>query len=380
MLTNFSALDADKKIVWSRDTWMQAREKSFCSKFMGTSDNSMIHRITELTKSERGDNAVVTLVPDMEGDGVVGDNTLTGNETALKAHQDKVGIDQLRNAIGNTGKLNDQKSVVNFREKVKDNLSYWLADRMDQMCFLSLAGLDFAQTNDGRVRPNSSNGDNLSDLAFNYALAPTSERHLMVQAGGSVVDADLTAITAADKIGYNHIVNLQAIAKTRYLRGIRGNGGSEVYHLFLHPLAMAALKLDPDFKENARHAGARDGSNTLWAGGESYIVDGLHIHEYRHVPTSLGAAPGSKAGATGQVDVCHAVLCGAQALGFIDLDSADWDERDHFDYGNRYGIAYGKIFGMKKMQFKDNKGSSDRNVKQDYGVIRLDMAIPSLPQ
>ena len=69
------------------------------------------------------------------------------------------------------------------------------------------------------------------------------------------------------------------------------------------------------------------------------------------------------------------LLCGAQALGFIDLDSPSWDERDHFDYGNNYGIAYGKIFGMKKMQFKDAKKTADRNVKQDYGVLRIDFAI-----
>lgn len=376
--TNFSKLDDDAKKVWSRDTWHQAREKMFISKFMGKGQNAMIQRITELTKSERGTEAVVTLVPDMHGDGIVGDNELTGNEAELTAHQDKVEVDQLRNAVKNTGKLNDQKTVVNFREQARDQLSYWLSDRMDQMTFLQLAGLDFAQTNDGRVRPGQgANNDNLSSLAFNTAggLAPTSERHLMCVKGGGVTESDTAAITADDKLGYDHIVRLQAIAKTRYIRGIRGTGGSEVYHLFLHPMALAALKLDPDFKENARHAGVRGDGNTLFTGGESYIVDGLHIHEFRHVPTTLGAATGSKWGATGTVDGCMGLLCGAQALGFIDLDSPSWDERDHFDYGNNFGIAYGKIFGMKKMQFKDAKASLTPNVKQDYGVLRIDFAI-----
>lgn len=372
--TNFAALDDDAKIVWSRDVWHQAREKMFSSKFIGKSQNSMIQRITELTKSERGNAAVVPLVPDNNLDGIVGDNTLTGNEATLKAHQDKVTIDQLRQGYTNTGKLNDQKSVVNFRETVRDQLVYWLSDRLDQMFFLTLAGIDFALTNRGGARPSQA-GNNLSDLEFNYALAPTSERHVMVKADGSIVDSDTTAITAADTLKYDHIVNLNALAKVRYIRGIRGNGGSEVYHLFLHPLALAKLKLDPDFKENARHAGVRGSENTLWKGGESYVVDGMIIHEYRHVPTNLDAADGTRWGATGVVNGCMALLCGAQAVGFIDLDSAEWDERDHFDYGNNYGIAYGKIFGMKKMQFKDAKGSADGNIKQDYGVIRVDVAI-----
>lgn len=374
--TNFAALDVDAKKVWTREVMHQAREQMFASKFIGKGPNAMIQRVTELTKSERGNEAVITLVPDNDQDGITGDNVLTGNEASLKAHQDKVTIDQLRQGYTNTGKLNDQKTVVSFREEVRDQLSYWLSDRMDQMFFLSLAGVSFAQTNDGRVRASQgSANDNLANLEFNHALAPTSERHLMVQADGMVVQSDTTAITSADTLGYKHIVRMGAIAKQRYLRGIRGKGGAEVYHLFINPLAMANLKLDKDFIENARHAGVRGDSNTLWAGGDSYIVDGLIIHEFRHVPTTYGAASGAKWGAAGDVDGCMGLLCGAQAMGFIDLDTAEWDERDHFDYGNTYGIAYGKIFGMKKLQFKDAKKSLDGNVKQDYGVIRVDMAI-----
>jgi N4-gp56 family major capsid protein len=374
--TNFAALGPDQKKVWSRDVWHQAREKMFITKFMGTGANSMIQRITSLTKTEKGDEAIVTLVPDLIGDGITGDKVLTGHEASLTAHQEKLKVDMLRNAIKNTGKLNDQMTVVNFRTEVKDNLSYWLSDRMDQMAFLTLAGLDFGQNNDGSTRGSqgaAASESNLSDLEFNYASAATSERHLRVVAGGTLEAGDTAEVVAADKIGYKHIVRLCATAKTRYLRGIRGNGGSEVFHLFLHPMALATLKLDADFISNARHAGVRGESNTLFAGGDSYIVDGLYIHEFRHVPTTLGTA--TKWGANTDVEGCTGIMCGAQAMGFIDLDTPEWDERDHFDYGNNYGIAYGKIFSMKKMQFKDNKASADRTALQDYGVIRIDTAI-----
>ncbi|MCL1142977.1 N4-gp56 family major capsid protein [Shewanella gaetbuli] len=374
--TNFAALDTDAKKVWTREVMHQAREKMFASKFIGKGPNAMIQRITELTKSARGNEAVVTLVPDSNQDGIVGDNDLTGNEATLTAHQDKVIIDQLRQGFTNTGKLTDQKTVVNFRETVRDQLAYWLSDRMDQLFFLTLAGVTFAKRNDGGTRQSQGqNNDNLSDLTFNHALAPTTERHVMVQADGSIVDSDTTAITTNDTLKYQHIVRLGALAKQRYLRGIRGDGGSEVFHLFLNPAAMAELKLDPDFINNARHAGVRGDKNMLWTGGDSYVIDGLIIHEFRHVPTTLGAAAGSKWGAVGDVDGCMGLLCGAQAVGFVDLDNAEWDERDHFDYGNRYGISYGKIFGMKKLQFKDAKATADGTVKQDYGVIRVDMAI-----
>lgn len=371
MKTNFAALDDDQKKVWSRDVWSHAREKMFISRFMGTGQNAMIQRIPELTKTERGAEAIVTLVPDLEDDGVVGDSMLEGNESAMKSFQEKLQIDQLRNAVRNTGRLADQKTVVNFREQAKDKLAYWLADRSDQLAFLTLAGLDYSNHTYGGTRPA---GNQLASLAFNADVsAPSSDRYLQIS-GAELVDGDNSALTAADTIGYRHIVNMQATAKTRYVRGIRGKAGAEVYHLFLHPRAMARLKLDEDFINNARHAGVRGDGNTLWAGGDSYSVDGLMVHEFRHVPNTLMATSGNKWGATGTVDGCRGLLCGAQALAMIDLDSGYWDE-DDFDYKNSYGVAYGKMFGMKKPKFKNAKMTVDGTVKQDYGVIAIDMAI-----
>ena len=52
--TNFGSLTSAQKIVWSRQLWKGARDMSFTDKFTGTSDNSAIQRITELTKTEKG--------------------------------------------------------------------------------------------------------------------------------------------------------------------------------------------------------------------------------------------------------------------------------------------------------------------------------------
>ena len=87
-LTNFTALTTEEKTVWSRDLWAAARNASFTMRFTGKGPNSMIQRITELTKSEKGDRAVLTLVADLEGDGVVGDYTMENNEEAIKAYDD----------------------------------------------------------------------------------------------------------------------------------------------------------------------------------------------------------------------------------------------------------------------------------------------------
>lgn len=51
--TNFAALTTDQKLVWSKDLWKAARDQAFITKFTG-GENSVIQRITELTKTEKG--------------------------------------------------------------------------------------------------------------------------------------------------------------------------------------------------------------------------------------------------------------------------------------------------------------------------------------
>ena len=75
-MTNFGALTANQLTTWSRDFWHEARNKTFIMRFAGDSANSMIQRITELRKTKDGARAVVTLINEATGDGVVGDNDL----------------------------------------------------------------------------------------------------------------------------------------------------------------------------------------------------------------------------------------------------------------------------------------------------------------
>ena len=91
--TNFGRLTTEQKTVWSRDLWKYARNASFVNKFLGDGPNSMIQHIKELTKTEKGARAVMTLVPDLEGDGVSGDRRLKGNEEQIKAYDKVIRID-----------------------------------------------------------------------------------------------------------------------------------------------------------------------------------------------------------------------------------------------------------------------------------------------
>lgn len=371
--TNFGLLTNEQKTIWSMDFWKQARNYSFINKFLGKDSNSMIQHIDELKKTEKGARAVITLVADMEGDGVVGDRTLKGNEEILKSYDQVIRIDQMRNANHNEGRMAEQKSIVTFREQSKDKLAYWLGDRMDQLAFLSLSGVTYDKTNKGATRV----GSDLVNLEFAAdVVAPSTKRNMTWQRSSmSLLQNQGTGGIVAGAIGtgdypcWEMFVQAKAYAKDNYLRGtVSKKDGEELYHVFMTPQAMAKLKLDPTYRDNLRHAKQR-GENELFS-GDAVKIDGLMLHEFRHVYNTAGAASGSKWGGGGAVDGCQILFCGAQALGMADIGTPEWDEEQD-DYGNSFGIAIQKILGFKKPQFYTQYSGG---TVQDHGVMSIYVA------
>ena len=380
-LTNFGTLSGDQLQAWSRDFWKVARNMSFINQFAGSGQNAMVQRITELTKSQKGTKANITLLADMTGDGITGDNTLEGNEEALRAYDITIELDQLRFANRIAGRMTDQKTVVNFREQSRDALAYAMADRMDQLAFLTLSGIAYTSKTNGALRTTSGTaGHELVDLEFaSDVSAPTSARHRRWDATDGLVAGATNAVAAADKISYECIVNLKAFAKDNYIRGLRGAGNEEVFHMFVTPQQMASLKLDASFLANVRNAGVRGQANSLFSGSSSLMVDGVMIHEFRHVFNTSGATSGSsgnagaagyKWGAGANVDGARALFCGAQALAMADIGNPEIVE-DTFDYSNQAGISIGKIFGLRKPKYNSDVSGD----VQDFGVIALDTAV-----
>ena len=331
-LTNFGLLTSEQKTVWSMDLWKQARNQSFINRFLGKGPQSLVQHITELKKSEKGARAVITLLADLSGDGVAGDRTLEGNEEAMQTFDQVIQIDQLRHANRHEGKMADQKSVVEFRGNSKDVLSYWLADRIDQLAFQTMGGVSYTLKPNGNARIGS--------------------------------DAATTDVAATDYPTWQMFVQLKAYAKDRYMRGVGESGGEETFHAFLTPQAFARLKQDSEYTLNLRHAVTRGGDNNLFT-GSSVKIDGIYLHEFRHVPNTSQAVSGAKYGAVGTINGCQVLFCGAQALGMADIGAPEWNEKG-FDYENSQGIAVGKILGFLKPKFGT---IYENSAVEDFGVI-----------
>lgn len=365
--TDFTAMSLEKRLAWGNSLWEVARVRMFVSRFMSTSSNAMIQRITSLKKVKGASRAVIQLVADLQQDGIGGDNDLEGNEEALRAFEQIIDYDQLRHAVRNTGRLSDMKSTIEFRNNAKDKLGNFFADRIDQMAFLMLSGISFQYNNNGSARSGGATGT-LPKLAFHKITTPTTNRHLRVS-GTNIAAGATASMTATDLLNYKSLVRAKAFLKDTGLRGLR-IGFNDLINVFVTTTGMADLRLDADFMNAVKEAGVRGNSNPIFDGVDTIKVDGMNIHEYKYVYNTTGMAAGSKWGAAGDVDGMRALICGAQALGFFDHGAPGWDEKE-FDYNNQIGIATGKVFGMLKPVFYNDWTKQN----EDYGVAVLDCAL-----
>lgn len=369
-LTNFAALTPEQKLVWSRDVWKDARDMSFMNKFTGTGENNVIQRITELTRTEKGEQVIMHLLADLVEDGVIGDNEREGNEEEMMTYTDTITIDLLSHGVRQKGKLADQKTVVKFREHARDRLAYWLANRMDQLAFLTLSGISYAFNNDGSARSSGA----FSSLAFaSDVSAPTTNRHYRVTNDASGVYTGLAAgatasVDATDTLSYQAIVDIVTLAKTNYVKPLMA-GGKEYYVAFVRPEGLAQLKKDQDFQRAVVTGLDRGKDNPFFSGG-TVTVDGLVLHEHRLVYNTKGATSGSKWGAGSTVDGSRMLVCGSQALGFADLGAPEWAEK-WFNYNSSPGINVDKMFGLLKPKYY----SIYNKAVEDFGVMAIDHAI-----
>lgn len=361
MDTNFAALQPKQKLVWSREVWEAARDAMFINRFLGD-ENSVIQRITELTETERGEQVIMQLVADLVEDGVQGDNEREGYEEAMQNYSQIINMDLISHGVKSRGKLATQKSVLNFRKLGRNRLAYWLANRSDQLAFLTMSGIAYTFKNDGGTRASST----FANLAFaSDVVAPSTKRALMWD--GSALSASNTAsIASTYTVNYKMIVDAIAYAKDHYIRPLK-NGGKDYYVFFMKPGALAQLKKDADYQRAVVGVATKSGTDSPWFQGGTVMVDGAVIHEHRLVYSTKGAASGSKWGAASAVDGTRTLLCGAQAMGMVDLGPPDWVEKK-FQYDSQDGINVDKMFGFLKPQFYSIYDGS----VEDFGLLTID--------
>jgi len=314
--------------LWRKQLFADVRDTLYMTRFIGTGATSMVQELTDLSK-DKGSKITFGLGMKLSGSGITGDSELEGNEEKMTDYAEDVSIDQLRHAVRLTGQMDEQKNIYNMRMSGKERLTDWWAERIDQEIMDKLCGKassTFANT------PTSADGTSMS-----------------VYAGGF---SSFGTVTAAAKMDCKVLDAAKQLAKlsTTKVRPLRING-KQHYVAILHPYDATNLRQDPVWNQAQRDANIRGEKNPIFSGALG-MYNGIIIHEHEYVYRTNDGS--------GSAYVARNVLCGQQAAVIAWGKKVKWVEKT-FDYGNKFGVSVGAIFGCLKPLFNS----------LDYGVITM---------
>lgn len=304
------------KKVWAAQLWKEAQRDNFFAKFTGTSTDSIIQKVTQLSK-EKGDKITIPLMMRLTGDAIMGDAMLEGNEEALQFYDYSVTINQFRHAVRLEGAMEEQKTILDLRTAAKDGLKTWLTEYIENQIVKALTA------------------------------SPTTS-HAMY-AGSNTAEG---TITATDLLTTDLISAAARKAKTMSPKIRRPKvNGKEYYILLVDPYQARDLKKDEKWMQAQYNCAERGIDNPLFSGMLG-VWDGVVLHEYENLQrTTTGAS---------QAMVGHALLLGCQAGVQAIGKEPFWKEKS-FDYENKVGFAVGGIMGFGKSKFNG----------KDFGVVQI---------
>lgn len=347
---------AQKK--WSANLAVDTRKKSyFENRFIGTDDNNIIQRKTEL-ETDAGDSISFDLCVQMRAKPTYGDARLEGKEESLKFYTDQVIIDQVRHAASAGGKMSRKRTAHDMRMIAKNRLGDYFARLVDELFFMYLSGA------------RGINEDFIEDLSYtgfagNAMTAPDTGHQLY--GGAATSKATLAATDKMTRGVIEKAVNKAEMMQARDPRTANmvpvTNGADDQYVMLMSPFQEYDLRVSDttgwlDIQKAAAAAEGR--SNPIFKGGMG-MINNTVLHKHRNVIRFSDYGSGSN------VSAARALFMGRQAA-VVAYGTAgglrySWEENTK-DYGNEPTVASGFIGGIKKTVFNG----------KDFGILSVDTA------
>lgn len=343
---------------WSGNLAVDVVKKSyFENRFVGTSDNSVIQRKTEL-EGDSGDRISFDLCVQMRNKPTYGDDRLEGKEESLKFYTDEVRIDQVRHGASAGGKMSRKRVAYDMRMIAKGRLSDYFARLVDEYFFMYLSGAR-------GVNEDFVEGTGFTGFAGNSFTAPDAS-HLLF--GGSATSKATLAST--DKM--TKTVIEKALNKAEMMQARNPDtanmvpvsvGSEDNYVVLMNPDQAYDLRVadTTGWMDIQKALITAEGSNAPMFKGGLGMIGGAVLHKHRNVIrfTDYGAG--------GNVAAARALLLGRQA-GVVAYGTSgglrySWNESTK-DHENEPVVASGFIGGVKKTQFNS----------MDFGVLTIDTA------
>jgi len=137
--TIFLTNDALTRKKWARELFSIILPATEINSLVGKGPDSIIQMRSELGKGE-GDELTFGIRLPLEGEGIVGRNTVEGNEEELIFKDFKASIEELNHAVSTGGRMEQQRVPYNLMQEGKDGLQYWWAEKLSDMALAHLCG------------------------------------------------------------------------------------------------------------------------------------------------------------------------------------------------------------------------------------------------
>ena len=137
---------------WAKDLFKIILPQVEFNDLVGKGSEAIVQSRTELGKGE-GDQITFGIRLPLTGEGIVGNNTVEGNEEQLRFKDFNMTIEELNHAVDTGGRMEEQRIPYDLMAEGRDALGDWWADKLSDLVMATLcgdstfkiAGVDFAQ-------------------------------------------------------------------------------------------------------------------------------------------------------------------------------------------------------------------------------------------
>ena len=223
--TQFATNDALTRKKWAKDLFKVILPALEYSYLVGTGADSIIQLRTELGKGE-GDKITFGIRLPLTGAGVVGRNTVEGNEEKLIFKDFDMTIEELNHAVDTGGRMEEQRIPWDLMSEGKNGLQDWWADKLSDIVIATLCG----------------------DTTFTIAGSTFAQACTAPTKALTVNDTTEASITSADMLDLHFLDRMKQRAemptagtnefKVRPLK----SGGKNYFRVILHTYVFDALR------------------------------------------------------------------------------------------------------------------------------------------
>lgn len=136
-VTRFASNDSLTRKKWARELFSILLKAIEFNDLIGTSSSSIVQMKKDLGKGE-GDEITFGIRLPLTGEGIVGYDTVEGNEEKMVFRNFKMTIEELNHAVDTGGRMEEQRVPINLLQEGKDALQEWWQDKLSDLLFAHL--------------------------------------------------------------------------------------------------------------------------------------------------------------------------------------------------------------------------------------------------